>query len=500
VLTETLLNSCFSIVLNKNTNTKKSKTLYRDILDILKFYTQKKTIEIPATIQTKFDCLKKICEMKLEDKTDDNIIHSITFGEKYRSLEDYLDHKINEEIHENVLIDNVKQIRLTKRLNSLFSNYDHLKNFIDSYNEGTFESIDDLVLDYESIIKKLYSNMMENTRDIYIEASSSLDFMQDDFTHVVELIQKKYQKVNTTPTGFSIFDSDVLTNGGFEPSRLYIFGGGSGAGKSTILNNFIINCATSKTFSERNKIKIKEENKDKIQNVFIYITLENTIEESLLRTYQAMSGKTLNQVLSDMNSGLDIRKEMINELKKTNSTIVMKYFSPMSASPIDIMMEIDNIISQYGKESIKGLYLDYLDLLRTDMKFDLYRIELGYITLSLKTLAVQYNIPVITVTQLGRSVYSIQESKDLNLDLMSESIKKVEHADFIALMSKDPVDDNLVHMRIGKNRSGKANINLDFKVSFKSYKFLTGNRSVTKKKQIIYDDDNLLMTTNLDKI
>jgi len=167
----------------------------------------------------------------------------------------------------------------------------------------------------------------------------------------------------------------------------------------------------------------------------------------------------------------------------------------MTASTIDIMMELDNVISQYGKDKIRGLYIDYLDLLRTDIKFDLYRIELGFITLSLKTLAVQYNIPVISVTQLGRGVYNVQASKDLNLDLMSESIKKVEHSDFVALLSKDPVDENIVHMKIGKNRSGKANIIIDFKVDFKTYRFLNGIKTSGNKKNVSsYTNEHLLIT------
>ena len=481
MITETFLNSCFSIVLNKNCKIRKSKVLYRDIVEILSFYKQKKTIEIPVIVQNKFECLEKICNMKLSDKTDDNIIDSITFTKKYKDLVDFLDLKTNETLHENTMIDNIKQLRLRKRLNSLFSNYDQLKKFIDSYNEGTFDSIDDLVLDYESIVKQLYANMMESNRDVYIEASASLDLVKDDYDSVVSLIKKKYQRVNTTPTGFPVFDNDILSNGGFEPSRLYVLGGGSGSGKSTMLNNYIINCATSDDFNNRNNDN-NDNDKNKIQNVFVYITLENTIEESLLRTYQALFEKSLTQVLIDINNGVDIKKKLQAELLKTNSTIVMKYFSPMSASVVDIMMELDTIISEYGKSTIKGLYVDYLDLLRTDMKFDLYRIELGFITLSLKTLAVQYNIPVVTVTQLGRSVYKARESGDLNLDMMSESIKKVEHADFIALMAKDPVDDNLVHMRVGKSRSGKSNINLDFSVNFKMYKFINGIRSVTSKK------------------
>ena len=35
---------------------------------------------------------------------------------------------------------------------------------------------------------------------------------------------------------------------------------------------------------------------------------------------------------------------------------------------------------------------------------------------------------------------------------MSESIKKIEHADFIALMSKDQVKDDEVHLKVTKNK------------------------------------------------
>jgi len=142
---------------------------------------------------------------------------------------------------------------------------------------------------------------------------------------------------------------------------------------------------------------------------------------------------------------------------------------------------VDDVIDTYGKDSIAGLYVDYLDLLKTDTKYDMYRLELGHITLSLKTLAVQYNIPVITGSQLGRRVYSIQASQELNLDQMSESIKKVEHADFVALFAKDGSDNNIVHGKIGKNRAGESNINIDFNVDFSRFKF--NNVSLTANKE-----------------
>ena len=169
----------------------------------------------------------------------------------------------------------------------------------------------------------------------------------------------------------------------------------------------------------------------------------------------------------------------------------MKYFPATTVSCLDLMGVIDDTIEQYGKEAIAGLYIDYLDLLKTDTKYDIYRLELGHITLALKTLAVQYNIPVITGTQLGRSAYKIDKSTDLSVDIISESIKKVEHADFVGLLAKDPVDDNLVHGKIGKNRSGKSNFAIDFKVDFSRYKFISATKAAVRDNR----DDQQLITT-----
>jgi replicative DNA helicase len=187
-------------------------------------------------------------------------------------------------------------------------------------------------------------------------------------------------------------------------------------------------------------------------------------------------------MLADISSGVDIRKRIVDRLYSCGSSIVMKYFPAMSVSTLDLMAVVDDAIDVYGKDAVAGLYVDYLDLLKTDTKYDMYRMELGHITLSLKTLAVQYNIPVVTGSQLGRRVYTIQNSNELNLDQMSESIKKVEHADFVALFAKDGSDNNVVHGRIGKNRAGQSNINLNFTVDFSRFKFHGVTRCANKTK------------------
>jgi replicative DNA helicase len=476
MITESFLNSCFTLILNKNSRIRKTKALYRDILEILLFSESKQSFEIPVTIQSKLDCLKKICQLLLEDKTLENVLDSIAFSEKFDQHKDFLDLKIHEELKENVFQDIVKQVRLRKKINSLFKNYDDLDKVLESIKDGSFDSIDDLIEDYEVTIKQLYSNMMENNRAMAIEAAASLDLYKDDFDSVKAMILKKYDRSNKTPTGFPLLDEILF--GGYEPSRLYVWGGGSGAGKSTILNNSIIFSATSTAM--RAVPEAQQPVKGEIHKVYIYVTMENTIEESLMRTYQPMFDVTIKQFLAEISQKVDIRKRLFDRLNENSTAIVMKYFPPASMSPLDLMGVIDDVIEQYPQSKIAGLYVDYLDLLKTDTRYDIYRLELGHIALALKTLAVQYNIPIITATQLGRSAYKIQDSRELGVDQISESIKKVEHADFVGLLAKDPTDDNLVHGKIGKNRSGQSNVSIDFKVDFERFKFISATRKTNK--------------------
>jgi replicative DNA helicase len=467
LITESFLNACFSLLINKNSKVRRTKALYRDILEILEFTDSKETIDLPLVVRSKLDCLKKIVDMLMGDKTLQTILDSISLTEKFKQHLNWLDVKINEDLAENVFQDILRQVRLRKKINSLFENYDELSHVLDSIKDGSFDSIDDLVEDYEVTIKKLYSNMVETNRAVTIEAAASLDLAKDDYAHVIEMIKKKYERTSKTPSGFDMLDNQIMI-GGYEPSRLYVYGGASGAGKSTILNNTIIKSATMplRMTADSNIATPGEINK-----VYVYVTCENTIEEALMRTYMPMFGKTSTEMLSEIGSGVNIRQQVITELAKNGATIIMKYFPAMSIGAVDLMGVLDDAINVYGKDAIAGLYIDYLDLLKTDIRYDLYRIELGHITLSLKTLAVQYNIPIITGTQLGRTAYKITDSRDLGVEMISESIKKVEHADFVMLLAKDPHDENLVHGKIGKNRSGKSNVAIDFAVDFERFLF-----------------------------
>ena len=50
---------------------------------------------------------------------------------------------------------------------------------METVRDSSFESIDDLIIEYESTVKLLYSNMVEQNRITAIEATSSLDLVKD---------------------------------------------------------------------------------------------------------------------------------------------------------------------------------------------------------------------------------------------------------------------------------------------------------------------------------
>ena len=117
----------------------------------------------------------------------------------------------------------------------------------------------------------------------------------------------------------------------------------------------------------------------------------------------------------------------------------MKYFKGGSIGCLDIELIINEIIDKYGKDSLKGVFVDYLDILKSDKPQELFRIELSHITLGLKTIAVEYNVPLLTATQTTRSGH---DNSDPELSDTSESFGLPATADLMfALIRSEQLDE-----------------------------------------------------------
>ena len=471
MITSIFVDTCFTALLNPSNQLKKSMSFFSDLKEIIDYYLN--NYETPIILKNKIDCIKQICQMSIDGKNKDAIFDSISMTPKYNDLIDYMESKKEIELSVEDLNNCVKQVRMRKKFIYMIQDYQKVINILTSIDDGSYEAIDVIISDYEKLIKHLYLNVVASNKIIEIEAASCIDIMNDDYENLLEKIEKKYDKKNRIPTGMDVFDSHIFY-GGVEKSRIYIFAGGSGSGKSTLLDNIMIQSA------------VEQAKQDLLNNytktrVYLLITLENQIDETFMRIYQSLFNKTTAEFLDDINTqGKDeIKKKIIDRISSNNIKFIIKYFQAQSISPMDIDSVISETEDMYGKESIQLVGVDYLDLMRSDVSRDAYRHELGDITLSLKTIAVTHEIPLLTVTQLNRGVYSVKSSDELRIDMMGESMQKVHNSDYVSLQAKDLNDDNIVHFAVGKNRSGISDIGLDFRVDFAKYKFIKPIMNVT---------------------
>ncbi len=142
MITESFVNSCLSLLLNKKSKIRRTAALYRDILEIIEFYETKHSFEIPVSVKGKLDCLKKTSKMLLDGRQIDSVYDSLV-SRKFKQYSDFLYRVITEDMKDHIFQDYLKQVRIRKKVKSLFENYDQLDEVLDTIKTGSFEAIDD---------------------------------------------------------------------------------------------------------------------------------------------------------------------------------------------------------------------------------------------------------------------------------------------------------------------------------------------------------------------
>lgn len=460
MITEQFINLCCTVLLNNNP--KFTKEVFSDIHAILNFY---KEDQIPLNFKSKLNLCKTISKLKIQDRDTSRIIDDIILTNQFKELESFLTSLPDREIEENKIDGIINQLYERKKYIFILKDMPQIENFVKQFNTNSFSDITEALKNWDGLITQAASKINEEKRKESYNNITNLDLDSDTFDLVLNQIELSYSGKNAISTGYRELDSYM--NGGFEPSRLYIFGGSSGDGKSVLLMNFLKNAVESKNEADENNKKI-----------FIYFTLENLIDESLIRLYCCLTDQSISDVMKDFNSK---RQTIINNIKnwqiQNNSIVIMSYFPPTLTSVSDLNSFIDKVEQRYkGKGTLKSVYVDYLDLLRSGQTFDLYRLEQGQITIDLKVLAVLKHVPVLSVTQLNRGGYD--KNQQLSLTQIGEAIKKVEHSDFVGLIRSifDEQQTNTpqifssgntrMEAVIKKNRSGPKEKMVNFLVNF----------------------------------
>jgi replicative DNA helicase len=297
------------------------------------------------------------------------------------------------------------------------------------------------------------------------------DDRQQDFRAIEEVLHAELDKLHRlslegtsltgTPSGFK--DLDEIT-GGFQPGNLIIIAARPAMGKSALVCNIAENAAL---------------HHEKPVPVALF-SLEMA-ETELAQRFVASQARI---------KGEELRKGRVAEKRWPN---ILAASQRLAAAPLWVddssdvgMLEIRAKARRLHSQCEGGLGLiiiDYLQLMRTDSRYDSRVTAVGELSRGLKILARELGVPVIALSQLSRAVESrtpkkIPQLSDLresgNLEQDSDLVMFIYRDDYYEEDSERPGEADLI---IAKHRNGATGkVTLTFQKEYPRFMNYAGER------------------------
>jgi len=295
------------------------------------------------------------------------------------------------------------------------------------------------------------------------------DDRQQDFRAIEEVLHEELDKLHRlslegtsltgTPSGFK--DLDEIT-GGFQPGNLIIIAARPAMGKSALVCNIAENAAV--------------EHKKPVA----LFSLEMA-EAELAQRFVASQARI---------KGEELRKGRVAEQRWPK---ILKASQRLAAAPLWVddssdvgLLEIRAKARRLHSQCEDGLGLiviDYLQLMRTDSRYDSRVTAVGELSRGLKVLAGELGVPVIALSQLSRAVEQRPEKKPQLSDLR-ESGNIEQDADLVMFIYRDDYykKDDSEHpgeadLIIAKHRNGATGeVTLTFQKEYPKFLSYAGER------------------------
>jgi replicative DNA helicase len=256
---------------------------------------------------------------------------------------------------------------------------------------------------------------------------------------------------HTITTGWDVIDD--LMDGGLAPGELGVVMAPAGIGKSWLLINIGANAV-------------------KAGKTVIHYTLE--LNENYV-------GQRYDSVLTGINAQtLKHHQDTVEERMKTlNGDLIVKYFPTKSVGVMGLKAHLEKTIMLGNSPAL--VIVDYGDLLKINTKKDKHE-ALEELYEELRGMAGEYDIPVWTASQAGRSAL---EEDIIEADKIASSYGKVMVADFLVSLSRK-VEDKMSGTGRGhviKNRFGPDGITLPCKINTNNGQFQFFEPQTTQGKQ-----------------
>jgi len=256
---------------------------------------------------------------------------------------------------------------------------------------------------------------------------------------------------NTISTGWDVIDD--LMDGGLAPGELGVVMAPAGIGKSWMLINIGANAVRN-------------------GKTVIHYTLElndNYVGQRYDSVVTGIAAQNLKNHTDEIEEKLDTLK----------GELIIKYYPTKSTGVMGIKAHIEKTIMLGNTPDL--IVVDYGDLLKVNTKKDKHE-ALEELYEEMRGMAGEYNVPVWTASQAGRSAL---EDDVIEADKIASSYGKVMVADFLMSLSRK-VEDKLSGTGRGhviKNRFGPDGITLPSKINTNNGQFNFFEPQTTQGRQ-----------------
>ena len=271
----------------------------------------------------------------------------------------------------------------------------------------------------------------------------------------LERLAKNGADITGVPSGF--YDLDKLTSG-FHERELIILAARPAMGKTAFGLNLAVNAAKA------------------TKKAVAIFNMEMSAEQLAMRMIAAAGGIEQSKLKTGRLEHNDWKKvnEAMSELSETN--LYIEDSSGMTIS--EIRAKCRRLAT--SSQGLAMIVIDYLQLISGSAKYEGNRQqEVSEISRSLKTMAMELQVPVIALAQLSRSV-ELRENKRPIMSDLRESGSIEQDADIVAFLYRDDyynkpasetTDVSVTELIIGKHRSGgTGTIELLFERSMSNFR------------------------------
>lgn len=255
---------------------------------------------------------------------------------------------------------------------------------------------------------------------------------------------------------------NAMLHGGFESTRVYMFMGLPGEGKSLTLLNLAYQIARcNKDYIPKDPTK---------RPCVVYLTMENMDKESISRLYNIavgngnMTDRPVDQVINEMRTTGQLALNTPNDMD-----IIIKYVPDFSVDT-SYLYDLTEDLRDDGKE-VCCLIQDYIRKIRpVNYTNDTYS-DLGAVVGEFKNYAIYYEVPVISASQCNREAANIidQKRKNNKSDLVKEigrsnvgdSVLIINNSDAVIMLTPELTKDGKKFMGLNLVKRRYTNTYLD---------------------------------------